>query len=97
MNALERSLGSQLHTVQYVCQNGKLGHSWNGKLGHSWNGKLGHSWNGKLGDSCVRGTNGKLYDSQVRDHVIVHSGLNVNSSAHNCGCVVNGSDAMTAI
>ena len=89
MNALERSLGSQLHTVQYVCQNGKLG--------HSWNGKLGHSWIGKLGDSCVRGTKGKLYDSQVRDHVIVHSGLNVSSFAHNCGCVVNGSDAMAAI
>ena len=28
-----------------------------------------------------------LYDSQVRDHV-THLGLNVNSSTHNCGCMV---------
>ena len=27
-------------------------------------------------------------ESQVRDHVVVHLGLNVSSSAHNCGCVV---------
>ena len=30
-------------------------------------------------------------------HIIVHSGLNVSSSAHNCGCVVDGSNAMAAI
>ena len=32
-----------------------------------------------------------------RDHVIVHLGLNVSSSAHNYGCVVDGSNAMAAI
>ena len=59
------------------------------------NGKL--SQNGKLGHSCVRVTKGRLYDSQVRDHVIVHSGLNVSSFAHNCGCMVDGDNAMAAI
>ena len=33
-------------------------------------------------------TKGTLYGSQVSDHAIVHLGLNVSSSAHNCGCVV---------
>ena len=47
--------------------------------------------------SCVRVTKGRLYDSRVRDHVIVHLGLNVSSSAHNCGCVVNGGNTMAAI
>ena len=62
----------------------------------SQNGKFGQ--NGKLGHSCVRVTiKGRLYDSRVRDHVIVHLGLNVSSSTHNCGCVVNGGNAMTAI
>ena len=44
-------------------------------------------------------TKGRLYvyDSRVRDHVIVPLGLNVSSSAHNCGCVVDGSNAMAAI
>ena len=42
-------------------------------------------------------TKGRLYDSQVRDHVIMHLVLNVSSSAHNCGCVVNGGNAMAAI
>ena len=28
---------------------------------------------------------------------IVHLGLNVSNSAHNCGCVVDGSNAMAAI
>ena len=28
---------------------------------------------------------------------IVHLGLNVSSSAHNCGCVVDGGNAMVAI
>ena len=35
-------------------------------------------------------TKGRLCDSRVRDHVIVHLGLNVSSSAHDCGCLVNG-------
>ena len=39
----------------------------NGKF--SQNGKFGQ--NGKLGHSCVRVTKGRLYDSRVRDHVIV--------------------------
>ena len=53
--------------------------------------------NGKLGHSCVRGTKGRLYDSWVRDHVIVHLGLNVSRSTHNCGCMVDGGKAMAAI
>ena len=65
----------------------------NGKF--SLNGKSGQ--NGKLGHSSVRVTKGRLYDSQVRDHVIVHLVLNLNSSAHNCGCVVDGGNAMAAI
>ena len=36
---------------------------------NSLNGKFGQ--NGKIGHSCVRVTKGRLYDSQVRDHVIV--------------------------
>ena len=63
----------------------------NGKF--SLNGKFGQ--NGKLGHSCVRVTKGRLYDSCVRDHVTVH--LGVSSSAHNCGCMVNGGNAMAAI
>ena len=59
------------------------------------NGKL--SLNGKLGHSSVRVTKCRLCDSQVRDRVIVHFGLNVSSSAHDCGCVVNGGNAMAAI
>ena len=39
---------------------------------------------------------GRFYESRVRDHV-VHLGLNVNGSAHNCGCVVNGGNTMAAI
>ena len=31
------------------------------------------------------------------DHAIVHLGLNISSSAHNCGCVVDGGNAMAAI
>ena len=54
-------------------------------------GKFGQ--NGKLGNSCARVMEGR---SRVRDHV-VHLGLNVSSSAHNCGYVVNGSNAMAAI
>ena len=40
---------------------------------------------------------GRLYDSRVRDHFIVQLGLNVSSSAHNCGCVVNGGSTLAAI
>ena len=65
----------------------------NGKF--SLNGKFGQ--NGKLGHSCVRVTMGRLYDSRVRDRTIVHLGLNASSSAHNCGCVVSGGNAMAAI
>ena len=39
----------------------------------------------------------KLYGSRDSDHTIVHLGLNVSSSAHNCGCVVDGGNAMAAI
>ena len=91
--------GQQLHSqsspgdlaVTEGQRNGKL--SQNGKFG--LNGKFGQ--NGELGHSCVRVTKGRLYDSRVRDHIIVHLGLNVSSSAHNCGCVVDGSNAMAAI
>ena len=55
------------------------------------------SLNGKLGHSCTNVTKGKLYDSQDSDYAIVHLGLNVSSSAHNCGCVVDGGNAMAAI
>ena len=74
-------------------------HSWsspgerNGKF--SQNGKFGQ--NGKLGHSCTNVTKGKLYGSRDSDHAIVHLGLNVSSSAHNCGCVVDGGNAMAAI
>ena len=59
------------------------------------NGKFGQ--NDKLGHSCTNVTKGKLYGSQVSDHAIVDLGLNVSSSAHNCGCVVDGGNAMAAI
>ena len=65
----------------------------NGKF--SQNGKFGQ--NGKLGHSCTNVTKGKLYGSQDSDHAIVHLGLNVSSSAHNCGCVVDGGNDMAAI
>ena len=45
----------------------------------------------------VRATKGRFYDSRVRDRVIVHLGLNVSSSAHNCGYMVDGGNAMAAI
>ena len=53
--------------------------------------------NGKFGHSCTNVTNGKHYGSRVSDHAIVHLGLNVSSSAHNYGCVVDGGNAMAAI
>ena len=52
------------------------------------------SRNGKLGHSCARVMKSRLYESRVRDHVMVRLGLNVGSSAHNCGCVVDGGNAM---
>ena len=58
------------------------------------------SLNGKfrqLGHSCVRVTKGRLYGSRVRDHLVVYLGLNVSSSAHNCGYVVDGGNAVAAI
>ena len=64
----------------------------------SLNGKFGQ--NGKLARSlrsCVRATEGRLYDSWVRDNAIVYLGLNVSSSACNCGRVVDGGNAMAAI
>ena len=54
----------------------------NGKFGQ--NGKF--SQNGKFGQNGMSGQKGK-----------VHLGPNVSSSAHYCGCVVNGSGAMAAI
>ena len=59
------------------------------------NGKF--SQNGKLGHSRARVTKSRLYESRVRDRVIVQLGLNVSSSAHNCGCVVDGGGTMAAI
>ena len=56
----------------------------NGKF--SQNGKFGQ--NGKLGHSCTNVT--KASFMAPSDHAIVHLGLNVSSSAHNCGCVVDG-------
>ena len=72
-------------------RNGKFSH--NGKFVQ--NVKFGQ--NGKLGHSCTNVTKGKLYGSQVSDHAIVHLGLNVSSFIHNCGCVVDGDNAMAAI
>ena len=40
-------------------------------------------------------TKGKLYGSRVSDHAIVYLGLNVSSSVHNCGCVVDGGNALS--
>ena len=48
-------------------------------------------------DSCVRVTKDRLYDSRDRDRIIVHLGLNVSSSNHNFGCVVEGGIAMAVI
>ena len=51
--------------------------------------------NDKLDHSCTTVTR-RLYDSQVRDNVM-YLGLNVSSSTHNCGRVVDGGKAMAAI
>ena len=50
-----------------------------------------------LGHSCTNVTKGKLYGSRDSDHAIVHLGLNVSSFAYNCGCVVDGGNAMAVI
>ena len=61
------------------------------------NGKFSvNGQNGKLGHLCVRVTKARLYDSRVRDHVIVHLGLNVSSSDHNCGCMVDDGNVIAA-
>ena len=84
--------GQQLHSRSSPGErNGKF--SQNGKFVQ--NGKFGQ--NVKLGHSCTNVTKGKLYGSRDSDHAIVPLGLNVSSSAHNCGCVVDGSNAMAAI
>ena len=84
--------GQQLHSRSSPGErNGKF--SQNGKFVQ--NGKFGQ--NGKLGHSCTNVTKDKLYGSWDSNHAIVHSGLNVSSSAHNCGCVVNGGKAMPGI
>ena len=81
--------GQQLHSRSSPGErNGMF--SQNGKFVQ--NGKFG-----KLGHSCTNETKGKLYGSRDSDHAIVHLGLNLSSSAHNCGCVVNGGNAMAAI
>ena len=59
------------------------------------NGKF--SQNGKLSHSCVRVTKGRLYESRITDHVIVHLGLNVSSSTYNCRGVVDGGNTIAAI
>ena len=51
--------------------------------------------NGKLGHSCVRVTKGKSPKSRVNDHV-VHFSVDMCSSAHDHGCVVDGGGAMAA-
>ena len=79
----DSGLGQQLHSRSSPGER-------NGKF--SQNGKFGQ--NGKLGHSCTNLTKGKLYGSRVSDHAIVHLGLNVSSSTHNCGCVVDGGNAM---
>ena len=50
-----------------------------------------------IGHSCFRVIKGRPYDCLVRDHVIVLLSLNISSSAHNCGCMVDGGNAMAAI
>ena len=58
---------------------------------------LGRGMVSYIGHSCTNVTKGKLYCSRDNDHATVHLGLNVSSSAHNCGCVVDGGNAMAAI
>ena len=73
-------------------QNGKFGQ--NGKF--SQNGKFGQ--NGKFSQNGKFGQNGKFSQNNMCGQKgKVHLGPNVSSSAHNRGCVVNGSGAMAAI
>ena len=86
--------GQQLHSRSSPGErNGKS--SQNNYCKFVQNGKFGQ--NGKLVHSCTNVTKGKLYGSWDSDHAILHLGLNVSSSAHNCGCVVDGGNAMAAI
>ena len=90
--------GQQLHSRSSPGErNGKFSQNskfvQNGKFGQT--GKFGQ--NGKFDHSCTNVTKGKLYGLRDSDHAIVHSDLNVNSSAHNCGCVVNGGIVHQAI
>ena len=48
------------------------------------------SQNGKLCHSCARVMKCKLTESQSKIMLFVHLGLNVSSSAHNCGCMIDG-------
>ena len=45
---------------------------------------------------CQSDKGHRLYESWVRDHVL-HLGLNVSSSVHNCECVVYSGNTMAAI
>ena len=83
----DSGFGLQLHTQSSPGErSAKLGQ--NGKCGQ--NGKF--SQNGKFGQ------NGKFsHNALSRQKDKVHLGLNVSSSAHNCGCMVNGDGAMAAI
>ena len=82
--------------TQDPVNNSNLGlHLGRGMVSSVQNGKFGQ--NGKLGHSCTNVTKRKLYGSQDSDYAIVHLGLNVSSSAHSCGCVVDGGNAMAAI
>ena len=53
---------------------------------------------GKFSQNGKFGQNDKLSQNDMSDQKgKVHLGPNVSSSAHDCGCVVNGSGAMAAI
>ena len=47
-------------------------------------------------NSYPRVTKSKFIESWVKYHV-VHLGINVSSSTHSCGCVVDGCNSMAAI
>ena len=51
---------------------------------------------GKLGDSCAA-VKCMRYEPSVKDHVVIHLGINKGSFTHNCVCMVNGSNARAAI
>ena len=85
--------GQQLHSQSSPGDLAVAEGQTNGKF--SLNGKFGQ--NGKLGNSCIGGTKGRHCNSRVSDHAIVHLGLNVSSSAHDCGGVIDGGNAIAAI